>query len=142
MKHFDPTITKRVRRRRLQTRSVEQVRWFVNYHDHDPDTGNRKLPTFVTRREAEAFRADLMAKVHAGAYVDPSRAPDILQAVQHYLDNRPSEVKKSTLRGYRVVAKAITGPLLVGTPRQRVEYSLSGCCPIPMRCCCKCWDMS
>jgi len=124
MPPFEATITKRVRRRQLKGRTVEQARWFVNHRD--PDTGQRKLPSFETRREAEAFRAELVAKVHAGVYVDPKRAPTIAEAVQHFLDNRSTEVKESTLYGYRVVAKTITGPLLEGTQQERTEYAIDG----------------
>ena len=114
MPPFDVTITKRVRRRKLSGgRVAEQVRWFANFRD--PDTGQRKLPSFETRRDAEAFRTELLSKVHTGAYVDPSRAPTVSEAVDHYLANRAPEVKASTLYGYRVVAKVITGPLLEGT---------------------------
>ena len=127
MTHFDPTISKRVRRRKLRDRTVEQTRWFVNFRD--PDTGRRKLPSFETRRAADVFRNDLMNKVHSGVYVDPSRAPTVAEAVEHYLSNRRSEVKASTLYGYRVIAKNITGPVLEGTPEERSEYAISGKLP-------------
>src|SRR5690606_32252797 len=107
---FDPTVTKRLRKRRLADgHTVEQIRWFVNFND--PDTGQRKLPSFATKREAEAYRAELLNKVHTGNYVDPGRAPTVAEAVAHYLANRKGEVKASTHYGYEVVAKAITGPL-------------------------------
>jgi hypothetical protein len=124
MTPFDPSITKRVRRRKLRDRVVEQTRWFVNYHD--PHTGQRKLPSFETRREAEAFRAQLMAEVHSGVYIDSSRVPTVAEATEHWLANRKSEVKASTLDGYKVVAKAITGPLLEGTTQERGAYAISG----------------
>ena len=120
---FEVTITKRVRHRRLKDRDVEQTRWFANYRD--PDTGQRKLPSFATRHEADAFRTELLGKVHADVYVDPKRAPTVAEAVAHYLDNRSTEVKASTLYGYRVVAKVITGPLLEGSVRERAEYAIS-----------------
>lgn len=125
MPPFEVTITKRVRRRNLAGgRVAEQIRWFANFRD--PDTGQRKLPSFETKREAEAFRIELLSKVHAGSYVDPSRAPTVSEAVSHYLENRKPEVKASTLYGYEVVAKVITGPLLEGTVRERAEYAVSG----------------
>jgi len=111
MKTFDPTVTKRLRKRKMRDgQTVEQLRWFVNYSD--PDTGQRKLPSFSTKREADAFKAEVMQQVHSGVYVDRSRAPSVAEAIQHYLDNRAPEVKPSTLAGYYVVAKIITGPLL------------------------------
>lgn len=127
MSKFDPTITKRVRRRQLANRVVEQTRWFVNFID--PQTGQRKLPSFETKRDAEGYRTHLMSEVHSGAYIDPSRAPTVSEATEHWLANRTSEVKASTLYGYRVVAKAITGPLLEGTPEERTEFSISGKLP-------------
>jgi integrase len=128
MKRLDVSITKRVRLRELSTgRVVEHIRWFANYRD--PDTGQRKLPSFETRREAEAFKTELLSKVHAGIYVDPSRAPTVAEAVAHFLSNRETEVKASTLYGYCVVAKAITGPLLEGTVQERAEYAISGVLP-------------
>lgn len=128
MQPFEVTITKRIRKRTLSgDRVVEQPRWFANYRD--PDTGQRKLPSFATKRDAESFRTELLGKVHSGTYVDPSRAPTVGEAVKHYLKNRQSEVKASTLYGYEVVAKAITGPLLEGTVRERAEYALTGVLP-------------
>lgn len=125
MNAFDPTITKRVRRRRLKSgRVVEQARFFVNYRD--PDTGKRKLPSFELRRDAEAFRARLMSEVHSGTYVDPDRAPTVKEAVEHYLRNRNGEVKDNTLYQYGVIAKNITGPVLEGTPQERTEFVLTG----------------
>lgn len=122
---FEVTITKRVRRRMLADgRVAEQIRWFANFRD--PETGQRKLPSFETKREAEAFRTELLGKVHTGNYVDPTRAPTVGEAVDHYLENRKPEVKASTFYGYKVVAKAITGPLLEGSTRERAEYAISG----------------
>lgn len=128
MQPFDVTVTKRIRRRKLAGgRVAEQTRWFCNFRD--PDTGQRKLPSFETKREAEAFRTELLNKVHAGLYIDPSRAPTVAKAVDHYLKNREPEVKASTLYGYKVVAKAITGPLLEGTVQERAEYAITGVLP-------------
>jgi integrase len=124
---FDPTISKRLRRRKLSDRLVEQTRWFVNFRD--PDTGQRKLPSFETKREAEAFRAELMSSVHAGTYIDRTKAPTVAEAVAHWMRNRKSEVKASTLYGYRVVAKAITGPLLEGTAEERAKFAITGDLP-------------
>jgi len=130
MTPFEATITKRIRKRQLAgARITEQTRWFVNFRD--PETGQRKLPSFETKREAEAFRTELLGKVHTGNYIDPSRAPTVGEAVRHYLENRKPEVKPSTLYGYEVVAKTITGPLLEGSVQERAEYTASGELPRP-----------
>ena len=122
---FDPKITKRTRRRKLSGgRVVEQVRFVTQYAD--PDTAKRRQVFFVRRGEAEAFRAKLVSEVLAGSYVDPNKVPTVAKATEHYLDNRKSEVKSSTLHGYAVVAKNIIGPLLEGTQQERAEYAMTG----------------
>src|SRR5579862_7723440 len=113
MKSFDVAITKRVRHRKLRAGIVEQVRWFANFHD--PRTGQRKLPSFETRRDAESFRDRLLRDVHAGSYIDRSQAPTVAEATEHYLRDRATDIKPSTLYSYRVVAKTIVGPLLSGS---------------------------
>lgn len=124
MANFDPTVSKRIRRRKLITGVVMQTRWFVNFRD--PRTGQRKLPSFGTKREADDYRERLLQEVHKGTYIDRDRAPTVAEATEHYLRDRASEVKASTLYGYRVVAKTITGPLLSGTPVARSEYAQTG----------------
>ena len=122
---MNPTVTKRTRKRKLSDgRLVEQVRWFTNFRD--PQTGQRKLPSFSTKREADAFRTKLMNELHAGTYVDPDTVPTVAEATRHYLENRRTEVKPSTLSGYEVVAKNIIGPLLEGTTQERAEYAMTG----------------
>lgn len=128
MKDFNPTITKRLRRRKLSDgRVVELSRFVVQFSD--PDTGRRRQLFFELRRDAEVYRAKIVSEVHSGAYVNPNQVPTVAEATRHYLDNRRSEVKASTLYGYEVVAKTITGPLLEGTTRERAEYSMSGDLP-------------
>jgi integrase len=125
MAHFNPTIIKRTRKRRLKSGElVRQQRYFVNYRC--PNTGTRKLPSFTTKRLAEVFLADLMAKVSEGSFIDPGRIPTIREAVDHWLEQRALEVKASTLRSYRRIAKLITGPLLEGTAKERCDYDLTG----------------
>jgi integrase len=122
---FDPKITKRIRRRKLKDgRDVEQVRFVTQFTD--PSTGKRRQVFFAKRSEADAFRAKLMSEVNAGRYVHPDKVPTVAEATQHYLDNRRSEVKPSTLHGYEVVAKNIVGPLLEGTQQERAEYAITG----------------
>lgn len=125
MKPFSATITVRVRKRRQKSgRLVEHRRYFVNYRC--PDTGARKLPSFATKREAEAKVAALTAAVSGGTYVDPRRVPTISEAVSHWLESREADVKPNTVGGYKVVLKNITGPILEGTPEQRRHFALTG----------------
>lgn len=125
MTHFNPTITKRTRKRQLKSGElVRQQRYFVNYRY--PNTGTRKLPSFATKRLAEAFRADLMAQVSDGSFIEPGRVPTIREAVDHWLEQRSLEVKPSILRSYRRIVKLITRPLLEGTAKERCDYDITG----------------
>lgn len=128
MKPFNPNITKRARRRVLADGSVRTtVLWWVNYRC--PDTGGRKRTSFPTKRDAEAHRAKLIEEVTGGRYVDPGQVPTVTEAVDHWLAARDGEVKNSTLAGYQVVAKVITGPVLDGTPQERCDYAKTGVKP-------------
>jgi integrase len=118
-------LTKRVRRRRQKDgRVVEQLRYVVNYQE--PRTGKRRQEFFERQKEAQARQAELQSQLHSGNYFDARRAPTIAAAVDHYLAERSGKVKASTLEGYRVVVQHIKGPLLVGSAKQRAEYSRSG----------------
>lgn len=125
---FNPTITKRVRTRKLRGgHIVTHARWFVNFRC--PDTGRRRLPSFETKREAEAYRAKLMAEVLDDAFVDPKHVPTVAEAVDHWMKARKGEVKSTTLTGCLVVAKTITGPLLQGTRSERCDFAKTGKLP-------------
>jgi integrase len=118
-------LTKRVRRRRQKDGGVvEQTRYVVNYHE--PKTGKRRQEFFEKQKEAQARQAELQTQLHNGNYFDVRRAPTVAAAVDHYLGERSGKVKSSTLEGYRVVVQHIKGPLLVGSVKQRAEYSRSG----------------
>ncbi len=125
MSDFQITITKRERRRKGPDGGVTvYTRYFLNYRD--PKTGRRLQPSFDRRAAAEAARNDIVAAVEKGGYSDPRTAPTVSQAVEHWLKSREGQVKASTLMGYRVVAEAITGPLLVGTAPYRARYARTG----------------
>ena len=122
---FNPNITKRTRRRKTRAgQPIEHVRWIVNYRC--PDTGKRTQKFFTSKRDAEAFRADILAKAMDGTYVDPGRVPMVSEIINHWLSAREGEVKSSTLASYGIVAKVITGPVLEGTAEERREFAATG----------------
>jgi len=128
MNDFKITITKRERRRPTADGSkVKQVRWFLNYND--PKTGRRMQPSFERRGDAEAARNKVIAAVHGGTYNDRRGSPTIRTLVDHWLKFCNGRVKPSTLKGYEIVGDVISGPLLLGTPRQRYAYSRYGEAP-------------
>jgi integrase len=116
------SVTKWIRRRKRKNGLVvEQVRYFVNYRC--PVTGARKAPSFERLKDAQSHQAQVQASLVAGTYFDEKRAPTVEAAANHYLTERKGKVKPSTFQGYRVVVQHIKGPLLIGTPQQRAEFS-------------------
>jgi integrase len=128
MHDFQITITKRERvRPKAGGGTVTQVRYFLNYCD--PKTGRRMQPSFARRADAEAARNKVVAAVHGGTYNDRRGSPTMRALVEHWVQFSEGRVKPSTVKGYRVVAEVITGPLLRGTPRERYMYSRYGQAP-------------
>ena len=122
---FSAGITKRVRTRKLSGgKVVRQLRYVLNYRD--PKSDQRRQEFFERHKEALARQSDLQVAVQTGTYSDARLSPTVVQAVDHYLDDKRGQVKPSTLKGYKVVLRLIRGPLLIGTARQRHEYTTTG----------------
>lgn len=122
------SITKRARQRLLRGGArVEQVRFVANWTC--PRTAARKQRFFERKTDAEAFRTQLLVDLASGSYVDAKTAPTVAQAADHWLADRDGKVKASTLTSYKVVVGHIRGPFLVGTPKQRAEFTATGKAP-------------
>jgi len=114
-------------RKRASGALVEQPRYVANWRC--PRTGGRKQKFFPRKADAEAFRNQLIVDFSSGSYVDAKTAPTVSQAADHWLADRDGKVKASTLASYKVVVGHIRGPFLVGTPKQRAEYTVTGVAP-------------
>ncbi|GGA91216.1 hypothetical protein GCM10011491_19020 [Brucella endophytica] len=102
--------------------------WYVNFRD--PKTGKRIRRAKERKKDAEAYKLELLLKFADGNYVDARTAPTVGQAIDHWLADKEDKVKSSTLKGYKVVANgALRGPLLVGTKQERADYTESGIAP-------------
>ena len=123
------SITTTTRRRKLKGGAVASYRqWYVNFRD--PKTGKRIRRAKDRKKDAEAYKAELLRKFAQGSYVDERTAPTVGQAVDHWLADKNGKVKPSTLKGYKVVVNgAIRGPLLIGTRQERADYTESGIAP-------------
>jgi integrase len=119
-------LTKRVRKRKLKSGAfVTQTRWVLNYRE--PRTGKRKQLFFERQKVAQAKRNEIIAQIETGSYGDDrNKAVTVAEATRRWLDDRVGEVKDGTLAGYRQTASYIVGPLLVGTPQQRCEFTATG----------------
>lgn len=125
---FKANITKRVRKRKLQSGEiVKQQRYVLNYVD--PHSGQRRQEFFETLRAAEARRADLTAKVASDAYVDERAVLTVGAAIDHWIADRTGKVKANTLVGYKVVVEHIRGPYFDGSAKDKLAWRASGKVP-------------
>lgn len=125
--NFSASVTRRDRKRRLKSgTTVVQTRFIVNFRD--PNSGKRKQLFFDRHKEAVAVRDSLVASVATGAYVEMSPLT-VAQAVEYWLENRRTEIKKGTWDSYRQAAGYIIGPLLLGTSQQRHLYARTNTMP-------------
>lgn len=122
-------ITRRERNRKLSSGAiVTQTRWVVNYRE--PRTGRRRQLFFDKQKDAQVRRNQIVAEVETGTYSeDRHRNVTVREIVRRWLESRDGEVKDGTLDGYRRAAANIVGPLLLGTTRQRAEFTVSGKLP-------------
>lgn len=119
---FSVKLTKRTRKRKLLPGQVVLYdRYVLNYRD--PGSGLRRQQFFERKKEAEARQRELQNQVAENAYVDERTVPTVAEAVSHWLADREGKVKATTLAGYKVVTKCIVGPLLVGTRRERADFT-------------------
>ncbi|WP_454748069.1 tyrosine-type recombinase/integrase [Ciceribacter selenitireducens] len=123
------SITSTTRRRQLANGTIASYpQWYCEYRD--PVCGKRRRRAFNRKKDAEAFRNALLVKVAEGSYVDERTAPTVGKAIEHWLADKEGKVKPSTLTGYKVVAYgALRGPLLVGSPQERADYTETGVAP-------------
>jgi integrase len=112
------------KRPRADGKRVAQERWTLNFDC--PDTGKRRRLSFKSRAAAESHRDALIAEVAGERYFNRNANPTVAEVVEHWLDVKRPNVKAQTIRGYLPLLKIITGPLLQGTPKERVTFALTG----------------
>ena len=123
------SISKRDRKRTLTCGAVIlQPRYVLNFND--PRTGKRRQLFFRSQREAIARRDSILAAIATDSYSESRSSMTVAGAIEHWLDNRRTEVKRSTWKTYRRLStNCIIGPLLVGSPAQRTAYRMDGVKP-------------
>ena len=116
------SLTKRLRKRKLKNGAVvEQLRYVVSHRD--PVTNKRRQEFFERQKDAQAHQAKIMLEIGNGSYVDYRSSPTVGQAIDHWYENKRGRVKANTFEGYSIVIENIRGPLLVGTQKQRAEFT-------------------
>ncbi len=123
------SITRRERKRVLTSGlTVKHQRYVLNYRD--PRTGKRRQLFFRSQREAIAKRDAILAAIAANSYRDERSNMTVAGAIEHWLENRKSEVKPPTWETYRrLSSNNVVGPLLIGTPAERGCYRANGTKP-------------
>jgi integrase len=125
---FDASITKRARKRTLQSgQSVVQVRYVVSFKH--PVTGRRSQLFFRRHSDAVAKRNTLIAEISTHKATSGAGELTVAQAIEHWLQNRQGSVKHATWRGYRQTARYVVGPLLIGTACERRRATM--CSSVP-----------
>jgi integrase len=125
---FNINITKRERTRKLRDGSTTvNVRWVLNFRD--PKTGKRVQLFFERHKDALEKRNQIISQVDQRTFVAPRDQITVAEAVRRWREDRRSEVKARTMRGYDQVARYITEPLLSGTADQRRAYTDTGVLP-------------
>lgn len=112
------------RRTNAAGKSITKKMWTVNFKC--PETGRRRRMSFDTKPEAEAHRDEVVAQFAGERYFNPNTNPTVEEAVEHWLSAKLGVVKRQTIKSYRCHLKIIVGPLLQGTPQERVHHALTG----------------
>ncbi len=129
-------INKRpIKRKQRNGSSKILLRYVVSYHD--PKTGGRVQRFCKLQKEAQALQRQLLIEFQKGTYTAEKSSLTVADAYDYWIANRSTEIKKMTLRGYACYLNYIVGPLLKGTPEQRMVYTIGhqlpqGCELIPM----------
>jgi len=117
-------ITWNRRRKNAAGKVVRQKRYAASWVC--PDTGKKRRASFPTKAKTETYREALAATFVGERYFNPYTNPTVAEVVDHWLDNKRGSVKAQTIRGYLPLLKNITGPILQGTPQEKVHYALTG----------------
>lgn len=125
MREFKATVgTWNRQRTNAAGKLVRERKWTVSFRC--PDTGAKRRLSFPTKAKAEAYRDQLVAEVMGERYFNPNTNPTVTEAVDHWVEVKRGIVKRQTMRGYQPLLKIIVGPLLQGTPQERVHFALTG----------------
>lgn len=76
--------------------------------------------------KAEDYQQILLAEFAGERYFNPNSNPTVAEVVTHWINAERGAVKVQTIRGYQPLMKIIVGPLLQGTPQERVHHALTG----------------
>jgi integrase len=109
--------------------SRKNKRWYVDVDlPAGPDGKRRRrgVGGFKTKREAKAAEAEALRRIRDGVFVEPSRLTVGAYLTEMWLPSIASQVRPTTLGGYRHNVRAYVVPWLGDIPLQRLTTARVG----------------
>jgi integrase len=102
-----------IRKRKWKTsRGVECEAWVVDYVDQQ---GERRLKTFATKKEADAWSVTVRHEVQQGIHTPSSVSKTVEEAAEHWISNADAEgLEVSTIKQRRVHLRVHIKPYIGG----------------------------
>jgi integrase len=121
--NFRVNIGKQHHRRKQRDGSIKEYdRYVVGYTD--PKTGQRTQRFFEKQKDAYNEQRSILLAYEQGLLSNHRKdSPTVAEAFDYWIENRRSEIKPSTLKGYKTYQPYIVGPLLAGTKIDRFNSS-------------------
>jgi integrase len=111
------------------SRNPKNKRWYVLVDVPAGPDGKRRrrgVGGFKTKREAKAAEAEALRRIRDGVYVEPSRLTVGAYLTEMWLPSMASQVRATTLGGYRHNVRAYLVPKLGDIPIQRLTTARVG----------------
>jgi Arm DNA-binding domain/Phage integrase, N-terminal SAM-like domain len=109
--------------------SRKNKRWYVDVDLPPGPDGKRRrrgVGGFKTKREAKAAEAEALRRIRDGVFVEPSRLTVGTYLTEMWLPSIASQVRPTTLGGYRHNVRAYVVPRLGDIPLQRLTTARVG----------------
>ena len=111
------------------SRNPKNNRWYVLVDVPSGPDGKRRrrgVGGFKTKREAKAAEAEALRRIRDGVFVEPSRLTLGAYLTEMWLPSMRSQVRATTLGGYRHNVRAYLVPRLGDIPLQRLTTARVG----------------
>jgi integrase len=96
--------------------------WIAEYSDFE---GKRRLRTFETKRNADAFHASVSAELRSGTHVPDSQSVSVAEAGQLWLQGcEAAKLERSTIRTYRQHVERHIVPLIGSVKLSRLNLPM------------------
>jgi hypothetical protein len=108
------------------SRNPKNNRWYVLVDVPAGPDGRRRrrgVGGFKTKREAKAAEAEALRRIRDGMFVEPSRLTVGAYLTEMWLPSMASQVRATTLGGYRHNVRAYIVPRLGDIPLQAAHHS-------------------